>query len=39
MAEKDEENKDLLVIENANKTAIAEVAKMSSAIDLRNKYS
>ena len=39
MAEKGGENKRLLVIKNVDKTAMAEVTKMSSAIDLRNKHS
>lgn len=37
-AEKDRNNKELLAIDNVNKTTIAEVAKMSSAIDLNSKY-
>ena len=37
--EKSRENKELLAIENANKTAIAEVTKVSSAIDFKNKHS
>ncbi len=36
MVERDGE---LLVMENANKTAITKFAKVSSAIDLRNKHS
>ncbi len=39
VAEKGLENKELLVIENINKIAMAEVTKVSSTIDLRNKYS
>lgn len=38
-AEKDRKNEGLLAMENANKTAMAEVAKVFSAIDLGNKYS
>ncbi len=34
-----ERGEELLVMENADKTAIAEVVKMSSAIDLRSKHS
>ena len=39
MAERGGENKELLAIENAKKTAMAEVAKVSSAIDLGSKHS
>ena len=39
LAERGRENRGLLVIENANKTAMAEVVKISSVIDLGNKYS
>ena len=39
VAEKDEENKELLAIENADKTAMTEVVKVSSTIDLGSKYS
>ena len=38
VAEKGRENKELLAIENINKTAMAEVAKVSSTIDLRSKH-
>lgn len=38
-AEKSRDNKGLLTIENVNKTAMAEVAKVSSAIDYDGKYS
>ncbi len=38
VAEKGGENKELLAIENVDKTAMAEVAKVSSAIDLRSKH-
>ncbi len=36
VAERSKENKELLVIENVNKVEMAEVAKVLSAIDLRN---
>lgn len=39
MAKKSEENKELLAIQNANKTVIAEVANVLSVNDLRNKHS
>ena len=39
VADRGEENKELLAIENINKTAIAKVAKVSNAINLRSKYS
>ena len=39
VVKRDKENKELLAIENADKTVMAEVAKVSSAIDLKNKYS
>ncbi len=37
LAEKSRENEELLVIENVNKTLMAEVVKVSSAIDLHRK--
>ena len=39
MLEKSGEKKELLVIENANKTAMADSLKILSAINLKNKYS
>ncbi len=39
VAETDGENKESLAMENVNKTAMIEVAKVSSAIDLRSKHS
>ena len=36
VTKKDRENNELLVIENANKTAMAEVAKMLSTINLES---
>ena len=39
IAEKGGENKELLTLENADKTAIIEVAKVSSAINLKSKHS
>ena len=39
VAEKSGENKELLVIKIADKTAIAKVIKVLSTIDLRSKYS
>ena len=39
MAKRDGENKKLLAMENVDKTAMAEVAKVLSAIDLGNKHS
>ena len=39
VAEKGRKNKKLLAIENADKTAMAEVTKVSNAIDLGNKNS
>ena len=39
MAEKGGDNKKLLAIKNADKTAMAEVAKVLSAIDLKSKHS
>ncbi len=39
MIEKGEKNKELLVMENVEKTAIAEVIKVSSTIDLGSKHS
>ena len=39
VAEKGGENKELLVIKKADKTVIAEIAKISSVIDLGSKYS
>lgn len=39
IAKKDRKNRELLVIENKNKTAMVKVAKVSSVIDLGNKYS
>ena len=39
MAEKNGKNKELLIMKNADKTAIAEIPKMSSVIDLENKDS
>ncbi len=38
VAKKVRENKELLAIENANKTAMAEVVKVSSAINLGIKH-
>lgn len=38
IAEKGRENKELLAIENIDKIAIAEVAKVSNAIDLTSKH-
>ena len=38
-AKKDRKNRGLLTIENVDKTAMAEVVKVSSVIDLSNKYS
>ena len=38
VAEKDKENKKLLAIINADKTAIAKVTKVLSAIDLQSKH-
>ena len=38
VAERGRENKKLLAMENVNKTTIAEVAKMSNAINLGRKY-
>ena len=38
-AERGRDNREPLVMENANKTDMAEVAKISSAINLSNKYS
>ena len=38
MAERGRKNKELLSMENVNKTVIVEVAKILSAIDLGNKY-
>lgn len=38
VAEKSEENKKLLAIQNAEKTVIAEVAKVMSTIDFENKH-
>ena len=39
VAEKGRENKKLLAMENTNKTAIAKVAKVLSAINFGNKHS
>ena len=39
MAERGRENKELLAMENVNKTAMAEMTKVSSPIDLGSKYS
>ncbi len=39
VAEKGRKNKKLLAMENIDKTAMTEVAKMSSTIDLRSKHS
>lgn len=39
VAKKSGENKKLLTIENTDETAITEVAKVSSAVDLRNNHS
>ncbi len=39
MVKKTGENKELLVIENINKTIIAEVVKVSNTINLGSKYS
>ncbi len=39
MAERGGENIELLVIDNADKTTVAEFTKMSSIIDLRSKHS
>ncbi len=39
VAEKGRENKELLAMENVDKTAMAEVAKVLSAIDLGSKHS
>ena len=39
VAKKGGENKNLLAMENVNKTAMAEVAKVSSAIKLGSKHS
>ena len=39
VAERGRENKKLLTMGNVDKTAMAEVAKVSSAIDLGNKHS
>ncbi len=39
MAKKSWENKELLAMDNAGKTAIAKVAKVLSTIDLGSKYS
>ena len=36
-AEKDRENRELLVIKTTDKTAMAEVTKISNTIDLDNK--
>ena len=38
VAKKGRENKGLLAIKNIKKTSIVEVIKVSSAIDLNNKY-
>ena len=39
MAKRSGKNKELLAMENADKTAMAEIAKVSSGIDLGSKYS
>ncbi len=39
VAERDEENKELLTMENTNKTIMPEVAKVLSIIDLGSKHS
>ena len=39
IAEKGGDNKELLAIKNANKTTIAKIAKILSAIDLGSKHS
>ena len=39
IAERGGENKKLLTMENAIKTILAEISKVSNAIDLRSKYS
>ena len=39
MVEKNRENKELLAIKNVHKTIIAEIAKVSNAINLKNKHS
>ena len=39
MAEKGRDNEELLVIVNANQTAITKVTKVLNTIDLGNKYS
>ena len=39
MVEKGGKNKELLVIKNINKTAMAEIAKVLNVIDLKTKYS
>ena len=38
LIEKSGENKELSIIENADKTVMVEVAKVSSAINLESKY-
>ena len=38
MVEKNRENKELLAIKNANKTIMAKVTKVLSAIDFESKY-
>ena len=38
VAKKDGKNKELLAMENIDKTTIAEVAKVSNAIDLESKH-
>ena len=38
VVEKDRENKELLAMENVDKTTIAEVVKVLNAIDLKNKH-
>lgn len=38
VAERFKENEELLTMENANKIIIAEVAKLSSTIDLESKH-
>ena len=39
MAEKSRENKKLLIMENANKLAMTEVAKVLTIIDFRRRHS
>ena len=39
VVKKDKENKELLAMENTDKTAIVEIAKVSNAIDFRSKHS